>query len=184
MKHHPYNLKGSTLEVFSALYCLTRKRAFRGTYEDLASWIEIETKTVKRSVSKLVEQGLVVVEKVEGSYYQYEFRAQAIPEHPLPEYQYIGGQNVQIGGQIVQKGGQNVQHNNTIYNTIFNKKERNKKENNYYRSAPYEVSPEVLALEEQMREQRRREREKMERESSTPEAKAAAQAFFDKFCKK
>ena len=183
MKHHPYNLKGSTLEVFSALYCLTRKRAFRGTYEDLAGWIEIEPKTVKRSVSKLVEQGLVAVEKVEGSYYQYKFRAQMIPGYPLPWYQYIGGQNVQIDGQNVQKGGQNVQHNNTIYNTIFNK-ERKKKENHYYRSAPYEVSPDVIAMEEQMREQRRKEREQADREANTPEALAARDAFFEKFGKK
>ena len=183
MKHHPYNLKGSTLEVFSALYCLTRKRAFRGTYEDLANWIEIDIKTLKRSVAKLQERGLLRVEKVEGSYYQYEFRAQMIPGYPLPEYQYIGGQNDQEGGQNVQKGGQNDQHNNTIYNTIFNK-ERKKKENNYYRSAPYEVSPDVIAMEEQMREQRRREREQADREANTPEAIAARDAFFDRFCKK
>ncbi len=46
------------------------------------------------------------------------------------------------------------------------------------------VSQEVLAIEEEMREQRQREREKAEKEANTPEAIAARDAFFEKFCKK
>ena len=90
MKHHPYNLKGSTLEVFSALYCLTRKRAFLGTYMDLASWIEIEVHTLRNAIKKLQERGLVYAEPVSEGSTRYEFQAHHIKGYPLPDYKYCG----------------------------------------------------------------------------------------------
>lgn len=90
MKHHPYNLKGSTLEVFSALYCLTRKRAFLGTYEDLASWIELDIYTLRRALKKLQEKDLVSIEKTDDGFYRYEFQARTIKGYPLPDYKYCG----------------------------------------------------------------------------------------------
>ncbi len=312
MKHHPYNLKGSTLEVFSALYCLTRKRAFLGTYMDLASWIEIEPKTLRRAIEKLQERGLVYAEPCAEGSNRYEFQAHPIKGYPLPDYKYSGrksitdypvidaqnldeyrkeieatggvidptkGQNVPPQGQNVPPQGQNVpelkesnKENNTnnIYNkTSFLTKEvvvggkptaaahqNLKKEEEeiepypttlkevlqYVREKQPGISMEVardffvyysakgwryknngrvrnwkaelflfdqrgkrwekeraaksfvkaqmgapqavLELEEQMREQRHREREKMDEEANTPEAIAARDAFFDKFCKK
>ncbi len=90
MKHHPYNLKGSTLEVFSALYCLTRKRAFLGTYLDLAGWLEIEPKTLRRAIEKLKERGLVYAEPCTENSNRYEFQAHPIKGYPLPDYKYCG----------------------------------------------------------------------------------------------
>ena len=143
MKHHPYNLRGSSLEVFSALYSLTKKRAFLGSYADLASWIEIEIKTLRRTISNLQARGLVSVEEHSGS--RFEFQAYHIKGYPLPDYKYCGkksttdapvidsqnineyrtelevGQNVPAQGQNVPAQGQNVP----------NLKEKNQKKNNY-----------------------------------------------------
>ena len=90
MKHAPYNLKGSTLEVFSALYCLTKKRAFLGTYQDLANWIEIDRVTLVRALKRLQERELVTIEKAEGSATRFEFQAHQIKGYPLPDYKYCG----------------------------------------------------------------------------------------------
>lgn len=310
MKHHPYNLKGSSLEVFSALYTLTKKRSFLGTYVDLACWLEIEPKTLRRAIEKLKERGLVYAEPVVEGDSSYEFKAYTIKGYPLPDYHYTGkrsytnapvidaqnldeymdeiratggvidptrGQNVPPQGQNVPNEGQNVPHYTNIYtNNIYNNKEKNntpmcvvKKEDGQavthtkkivktYHFEPYPkteeeviqyakehyptisievvkgffnhyngngwryrgngrvrnwkselfaydqrrlksekeqatrafakaqagVSPEVIAIEEQMREQRRKERERADEEANSPEAIAARDAFFDRFCKK
>ena len=305
MKHHPYNLKGSTLEVFSALYCLTRKRAFLGTYMDLASWIEIDLDTLRRALKKLQEKDLVSIEKTDDGFYRYEFQARTIKGYPLPDYKYSGRksttdypvidaqnldeyrkeieatggvidptktQNASVQTQNAAEQTQNAaelkesnKENNT--NNIYTKKkiksffggktnlskkkyEEIKEEiypptwemvSDYVKKqvptislevakrwyayavsgkwkmsggrriddwhaslywfdqkrielekekaarkviqAQAGVSPDVIALEEQMREQRRKEREQAEREANTPEALAARDAFFEKFCK-
>ena len=298
MKHHPYNLKGSSLEVFSALYCLTRKRAFLGTYLDLASWLEIDKNTLRRALKVLQERELVSIEKSISGFDRYEFQAHHIKGYPLPDYKYSGrksktdypvidAQNLDeyrkeieaTGGVIDPSKNQNgsvmnqneplVKESNKENNTniIYTKKKiksflggktnLSKKKYEEIKEKIYPptwemvreyvetkvpaislevakrwyayavsgkwkmtggrriddwhaslywfdqkrielekekaarkviqaqagVSPDVLAIEEQMREQRRREREKMDEEANTPEAKEAAQAFFDKFCK-
>ncbi len=154
MKHHPYNLKGSTLEVFSALYCLTRKRAFLGTYMDLASWIEIEPKTLRRALKVLNEKDLVSIDKSESGFDRYEFQAHHIKGYPLPDYRYSGkrsytsapiidSQNLEeyqneieatggvidpTKGQNVSTQGQNVPPKGQNVPLI---KESNKENNNY-----------------------------------------------------
>ena len=85
MKHPPYNLKDKPLEVFSALYSLTKKRAFLGTYQDLANWIEIDRVTLTRALKRLQERGLVTIEQAEGSATRFEFQAHHIKGYPLPD---------------------------------------------------------------------------------------------------
>lgn len=127
MKHHPYNLKGSSLEVFSALYTLTKKRSFLGTYVDLACWLEIDPKTLRRTIEKLKERGLVYAEPIIEGDSSYEFKAYTIKGYPLPDYHYTGkrsytnapvidAQNVPPQGQNVPNEGQNVPHYTNIYN--------------------------------------------------------------------
>ncbi len=304
MKHHPYNLKGSSLEVFSALYCLTRKRAFLGTYTDLASWLEIEKTTVFRAIKKLQEKDLVTIEKTDDGFNRYEFQAHHIKGYPLPDYKYCGRKSITnypvIDAQNLQEympeieatGGvidpEPLQNATEPLQNAPELKEKNQKKNNYniYNKTSFltkevvvgdkptaaahqilkkeeeEIEPypttlkevlqyvrekqpgismevardffvyysakgwryknngrvrnwkaelflfdqrgkrwekeraaksfvkaqmgvsvpqAVLDLEEQMREQRRREREQADREANTPEAIAAAEAFFDKF---
>ena len=154
MKHHPYNLKGSTLEVFSALYCLTRKRAFLGTYMDLASWIEIDRVTLTRALKKLQEKELVSIEKTDDGFNRYEFQARTIKGYPLPDYKYCGkksttnypvidAQNLDeyrkeieaTGGVIdptrVQNEQSRVQNEQTRVQNEQELKEKNQKKNNY-----------------------------------------------------
>lgn len=313
MKHDPYNLKGSALRVYAALYILTAKHPFTGSYRTLADWIEdISPKTVKRAVDYLVDRNLVSRDIVTNTKKPidgiYNLDALILPEAPLPRVRYklimneyqkkekdlerkmedyrqekiVEGvrQNVQGVRQNVQGVGQNVpelkekkqkKNNYNIYNkTSFLTKEvvvgdkptaaahqNLKKEEEeiepyptslkevlqYVREKQPGISMEVardffvyysakgwryknngrvrnwkaelflfdqrgkrwekeraaksfvkaqigvsvpqavLDLEEQMREQRRREREKADREANTPEAIAARDAFFDKFCK-
>ncbi len=304
MKHHPYNLKGSTLEVFSALYCLTRKRAFLGTYLDLASWLEIEVHTLRNAIKKLQERDLVYAEPCTENSNRYEFQAHPIKGYPLPDYKYCGrksttdypvidAQNLEeYRKEIEATGGvidptkekflppqeknlppqekifpelkeSNKENNNyNIYNNKDNnfflgKKVLSKNKDGVYKDEIYPptwemvsdyaeshvptisldvakrwyayaasgewkmaggrkikdwraslywfdqrhtdiekekavktiakaqagVSQEVLAVEQQMREQRHRERVQAENEANTPEALAARDAFFDKFCK-
>ena len=154
MKHHPYNLKGSTLEVFSALYCLTRKRAFLGTYMDLASWIEIDRVTLTRALKKLQEKELVSIEKTDDGFNRYEFQARTIKGYPLPDYKYCGkksttnypvidAQNLDeyrkeieaTGGVIdptrVQNEQSRVQNEQTRVQNEQELKEKKQKKNNY-----------------------------------------------------
>lgn len=145
MKHPPYNLKGSSLEVFSALYSLTRKRAFLGTYEDLASWIEIDIDTLRRAIKRLIERGLVSAERAEGSLYRYEFKAHQIKGYPLPDYKYSGkrsytdapiidSQNIdEYSRELEQTQNASAETQNALAQTQNAQisKEKNQKKNNY-----------------------------------------------------
>ena len=145
MKHSPYNLKGSSLEVFSALYSLTKKRAFLGTYEDLASWIEIEVHLLRRTIKKLQERGLVSAEQAEGSAARYEFQAHTLKGYPLPDYKYCGkrsytdapiidSQNIEeYSRELEQEQNVPTQEQNvpTQVQNVPISKEKNQKKNNY-----------------------------------------------------
>lgn len=135
MKHDPYNLKGSALRVYAALYILTAKHPFTGSYRTLADWIEdICPKTVKRAVDYLVDRNLVSRDIVTNTKKPidgiYNLDALILPDAPLPrvrykvimnEYQkkennlerkmedYRREKIVEGVGQNVQGVGQNVQ---------------------------------------------------------------------------
>ncbi len=143
MKHHPYNLRGSSLEVFSALYSLTKKRAFLGSYEDLAGWLEIDLKTLKRAISKLQEKGIVYVEQ--KSYARYEFQAFHIKGYPLPDYKYCGKRSTTkapvIDTQNIEEYREEIaaferqqkvtQNEQVVTQNEQVSKEKNQKKNNY-----------------------------------------------------
>lgn len=145
MKHAPYNLKGSSLEVFSALYSLTKKRAFLGTYIDLASWIEIDRMTLMRTLKRLQERGLVTIEKAEGSATRFEFQAHQIKGYPLPDYKYCGkrsytdapvidSQNIdEYQNEITTAQNEHVpaQNEHVAAQNEHISKEKNQKKNNY-----------------------------------------------------
>ena len=300
MRENPYNLGGNAIRVYAALYILTAKHPFIGTYKTLANWVkDISPKTIHRMVDYLVDRNLVSRDIVTNTKKPidgiYELDALILPDAPLPRVRYkiffdeyrkdvkdlerkmedyrrekiveeVGhsDQGVGHGDQVLKESNK---ENNTynIYNrNIYNNKKNNtmcvvKKEDgqavthtkypkteeeviqyaqehyptisievvkdffNHYngngwryskngrvrnwkselfaydqRRMKFEkasaakamarvqsgVSPEVLAIEEQMREQRHKEREQADREANTPEAIAARDAFFDRFCKK
>lgn len=93
MKHDPYNLKGSALRVYAALYILTAKHPFTGSYRTLADWIEdISPRTVNRMVDYLVDRNLVSRDIVTNTKKPidgiYNLDALILPEAPLPRVRY------------------------------------------------------------------------------------------------
>lgn len=202
MEKPPYSLSGADLRVYADLWMYARVNPFIGSYQDLANWMDVPKTSVMRSIKELEKRGLVEVIKINA--HNTSFRAKAIPSYPLPVYRfYVAGytddneplvaQRVQSmiqGGQQLNQFGprsdqnglrlnQNGPYNNNLYNSNSNK--RYKREN--FDNSSINTLEHALAIEEQMRAENRRLRDEHDKEASTPEAIAAGEAFFAKFCK-
>ena len=61
MRHAPYGLRGTTLEVYAALYDLTRKEEKVYSRAWLCGWLEMPTSSVSKALRDLEKRGLLSV---------------------------------------------------------------------------------------------------------------------------
>ena len=61
MRHAPYGLRGTTLEVYAALYGLTRKEEKVYSRAWLCEWLEMPTSSVSKALRDLEKRGLLSV---------------------------------------------------------------------------------------------------------------------------
>lgn len=193
MEREPYSLSGAELHVYADLWAYSRENPFVGSYNRLADWIGIPKTTLMRCIKYLESRELVEVVSINA--HKTTFQAKAIPHFPLPIYRWkvIGYTDmtttlsVQSEPKLDQNGPSqyNIYNNNT--NNNYKKRNFNKSYSDTYSGptseAPYRMTDEQKReLEEQQRAEDRRRREEHDKAASTPEALAARDRFFAKFC--
>lgn len=92
MKKQPYNLKGANLEVYAALYSLTRHEPYEKSIKGLADFIVMPERSCRRALKYLVEHHLLQMEPITKTQDPndaiYQFEALVLPDAPLPSYFY------------------------------------------------------------------------------------------------
>lgn len=192
MEREPYSLSGTELSVYADLWTYSRENPYTGSYNRLADWLGVPKTTLMRSIKYLESRGLVEVVSINA--HKTSFQAKAIPHFPLPVYKWkiasYTDQNISLSVQNEPLMVQNGPFQYNLYNNNSNnnyQKRFNKIYNEPYSGptseAPYRMTDEQKReLEEQQRAEDRRRREEHEKAASTPEALAARDRFFAKFC--
>ena len=192
MTEPPYSLSGNCLIVYSILWHYARAKVYKVSYNTFATWWNIPKTTVMKSIKELQKRGLVEVTNINA--HKTFFQAKAIPGYPLPVIQYnILGYTDQNEPLMVKNRPSKVQNGPFQYNLYNNNSNNNyqKRFNKIYNEpysgptseAPYRMTDEQKReLEEQQRAEDRRRREEHDKLANTPEALAARDRFFAKFC--
>ena len=129
-----YKLRGNSLEVYAALYSLTKKTSWTGTMTTLAGYMDVQLDTLKRACKLLENKGLLSIENI--AYSTYSFQAL----HPKKTEIETVAAELKKGKQAVTQNEQAVTQNEQVVtqneqdlkerskeniNNILNKKENN-----------------------------------------------------------
>ena len=67
-----YKLRGASLEVYAALYAMTRKKEWHGTYTTLEGYLDMKKDTLRRAFTQLEKKGLLSIENIAYSTYAFQ----------------------------------------------------------------------------------------------------------------
>lgn len=209
MERPPYSLSGADLLVYADLWKYSREKPFIRSYQYLADWINLPKTTLMRSVKCLVERGLVEIVAINA--HKTSFQAKAIPEAPLPVYNFnLAGYTdsneplralkehlidpeglgmvpqkypIDHNRRIMIQNGPLSDQNGPIQYNLNNTNYKNKTYNKEKLNNNIDQLEYARRIEAQMREENHRLRDLHDLEASKPEAIEAGEAFFKKFCK-